>query len=41
MDPNTIPNNRDQRLNLDSVYGNAKKPNPALFEPDGKTLQGQ
>ena len=36
VDPNTIPNNRDQRLNLDSVYGNAKKPNPALFEPDGK-----
>ena len=36
VDPNTIPNNRDQRLNLDSVYGNPKKPNPALFEPDGK-----
>ena len=36
VDPNTIPNSRDQRLNLDSVYGNGKNPNPALFEPDGK-----
>ena len=36
VDPNTIPNNRDQRLNLDSVYGNVKKRNPALFEADGK-----
>lgn len=39
VDPNTIPNNRDQRLNLDSVYGNRKKPNPALYEADGKHLK--
>jgi hypothetical protein len=39
VDPDTIPNDRDQRLNLDSVYGNKKKPNPALYEPDGKRLR--
>jgi Animal haem peroxidase len=39
VDPTTIPNNRDQRLNLDSVYGNKKKPKSALYEPDGKSLR--
>jgi hypothetical protein len=39
VDPNTITNNRDQRLNLDSVYGSRKKPNPALYEADGKHLR--
>jgi Animal haem peroxidase len=39
VDPNTIPNDRDQRLNLDSVYGNRKRPNPALYEADGKHLK--
>jgi Animal haem peroxidase len=39
VDPNTIPNDRDQRLNLDSVYGNPKKPNPALYEANGKHLK--
>ena len=39
VDPTTIPNNRDQRLNLDSVYGTRKKPDPALYEADGKRLR--
>jgi hypothetical protein len=39
VDPTTIPNNRDQRLNLDSVYGTRKNPNPALYEADGKHLK--
>jgi Animal haem peroxidase len=39
VDPNTIVNNRDQRLNLDSVYGSRKKPDPALYEADGKRLK--
>jgi hypothetical protein len=39
VDPNTIPNTRDQRLNLDSVYGPRTKPNPALYEADGKHLR--
>jgi hypothetical protein len=39
VDPNTIPNDRDQRLNLDSVYGSRKRPNPALYEADGKRLR--
>jgi Animal haem peroxidase len=39
VDPNTIVNNRDQRLNLDSVYGSRKRPNPALYEADGKKLK--
>jgi Animal haem peroxidase len=39
VDPTTIPNDRDQRLNLDSVYGNGKKPNPALYEADGIHLK--
>lgn len=39
VDPSTIPNDRDQRLNLDSVYGTRKNPNPALYEADGKHLK--
>lgn len=39
VDPNTITNNRDQRLNLDSVYGSRNRPNPALYEADGKHLR--
>jgi heme peroxidase len=39
VDPNTIPNDRDQRLNLDSVYGSRNKPNRALYEADGKHLR--
>lgn len=39
VDPTTIPNDRDQRLNLDSVYGNRKKPNPALYEAAGEHLR--
>ena len=39
VDPTTIPNDRDQRLNLDSVYGTRKNPNPALYEADGKHLK--
>lgn len=39
VDASTIPNDRDQRLNLDSVYGNRKKPDPALYEADGKRLR--
>jgi hypothetical protein len=36
VDPTTIPNDRDQRLNLDSVYGNRKNPKSELYEADGK-----
>ena len=39
VDPNTIVNSREQRLNLDSVYGSRKRPNPALYEADGKHLR--
>jgi hypothetical protein len=39
VDPSTIPNDRDQRLNLDSVYGTRTNPNPALYETDGKHLK--
>ena len=39
VDPTTIVNDRDQRLNLDSVYGSRKRPNPALYEADGKHLK--
>jgi hypothetical protein len=39
VEPDTITNNRDQRLNLDSVYGSRNKPNPALYEADGKHLR--
>ncbi len=36
VDPNTIPNLRDPRLNLDSVYGKGPEGNPELYEADGK-----
>jgi hypothetical protein len=39
VDPNTIPNDRDQRLNLDSVYGSSNKPKGELYEPDGERLK--
>ncbi|CAJ0888968.1 hypothetical protein AMST5_03922 [freshwater sediment metagenome] len=31
VDPSTIPNNRDPRLNLDSVYGGGPEANPELY----------
>jgi len=36
VDPNTIQNFRDPRLNLDSVYGGGPEANPELYEADGK-----
>jgi hypothetical protein len=36
VDPETIPNNRDPRLNLDSVYGGGPHVNPELYEADKK-----
>jgi len=36
VDPTTIPNNRDPRLNLDSVYRGGPDANPELYEADGK-----
>ena len=39
VDPTTIVNNRDQRLNLDSVYGSRRRPRPELYEADGKRLK--
>jgi hypothetical protein len=36
VDPNTIQNFRDPRLNLDSVYGGGPEANPDLYEADGK-----
>jgi len=39
VDPNTIPNNRDPRLNLDSVYGGGPEANPELYEADEKHLK--
>jgi Animal haem peroxidase len=39
VDPTTIVNNRDQRLNLDSVYGSRRKLRPELYEADGKHLK--
>lgn len=39
VDPTTIPNNRDPRLNLDSVYGGGPKANPVLYEKDKKHLR--
>ena len=39
VDPATIPNNRDPRLNLDSVYGGGPEANPELYEPDNKHLK--
>lgn len=35
VDPNTIQNFRDPRLNLDSVYGGGPEGNPELYEADG------
>jgi hypothetical protein len=39
VDPTTITNNRDQRLNLDSVYGPRRKLRRDLYEADGKHLK--
>lgn len=39
VDPTTIPNNRDPRLNLDSVYGRGPQDNPELYEKDKKHLR--
>jgi hypothetical protein len=39
VDPATIPNNRDPRLNLDSVYGQGPEANPELYEQDRKHLK--
>jgi hypothetical protein len=39
VDPNTIPNHRDPRLNLDSVYGGGPNANPELYEADKKHLK--
>jgi hypothetical protein len=39
VDPNTIPNHRDPRLNLDSVYGKGPEANPELYEADKKHLK--
>jgi hypothetical protein len=39
VDPTTIPNIRDPRLNLDSVYGGGPDANPELYEADGKHLK--
>ena len=39
VDPNTIPNNRDPRLNLDSVYGKGPEANPELYEADRRHLK--
>jgi len=34
VDPNTIPNSRDPRFNLDSVYGGGPQVNPELYDAD-------
>jgi len=39
VDPTTIPNERDPRLNLDSVYGRGPEANPELYEADKKHLK--
>jgi hypothetical protein len=39
VDPTTIPNSRDPRLNLDSVYGKGPEANPELYEADNKHLK--
>ena len=39
VDPTTIPNSRDPRLNLDSVYGGGPEANPELYEADRKHLK--
>lgn len=36
IEPSTIPNNRDPRMNLDSVYGGGPDEDPQLYEADGK-----
>jgi Animal haem peroxidase len=39
VDPTTIPNSRDPRLNLDSVFGGGPEANPELYETDRKHLK--
>ena len=39
VDPSTIPNHRDPRLNLDSVYLDGPAANPELYEADGERLK--
>jgi hypothetical protein len=39
VDPTTIPNHRDPRLALDSVYLGGPDANPELYEADGKRLK--
>ena len=39
VDPTTIPNSRDPRMNLDSVYGGGPDTNPELYEADKKHLK--
>jgi len=39
VDPTTIPNSRDPRMNLDSVYGGGPEANPELYEADKKHLK--
>lgn len=39
VDPTTIPNSRDPRMNLDSVYGGGPDANPELYEADRKHLK--
>ena len=39
VDPTTLPNYRDPRLNLDSVYAGGPDANPELYEADGKHLK--
>ena len=38
VDPSTIPNLRDPRLNLDSVYGGGPEANPELYATDKRHL---
>jgi hypothetical protein len=39
VDPTTIPNSRDPRFNLDSIYGGGPDQNPELYEKDRKHLK--
>jgi Animal haem peroxidase len=39
VDPTTIPNHRDPRLTLDSVYLGGPDANPELYQADGKRLK--
>jgi heme peroxidase len=39
VDPTTLANGRDQRLNLDSVYGLTRQARPDLYEADHKHLK--